>query len=256
MSLPVMVWVLRNSEERLGRRLVLLALAEFAHDDGTKAFPALATIAARARLSESQTRSCLRELEEAGSIEHTGDTSKGVRIYSVLMTPSEGGPESGGGRNTAVGGPDLGPDPGKDPVKESPTDDAQSIVAHFVDAQRAIGVEPPKRLVGHLAREVGVLLGEGQPGDVVRRAVGLLVDRRMNPAALPSLIPEASAGPARRQRIGEERPGSNLGGSVDADGESALPAPLPPPPTEEERAAAAERLREMSAGIGRAVDDV
>lgn len=130
MSLPVMVWVMKHSDETLGRRLVLLALAEFAHDDGTRAFPTVETISRRARLSESQTRVNLRALEASGAIVCTGKTTKGVRIYSVLM----GGPESGGGpesegadlpteggRFPVERGPESTPDPGKDPGKDPGT---------------------------------------------------------------------------------------------------------------------------------------
>jgi Helix-turn-helix domain len=248
MSLPVIVWVMKHSGERLGRRLVLLALAEFAHDDGSRAYPSVETLCSRALLSERQVRTCLRELEAAGSIVHTGASPSGTHVYRVVMDGvEEGGEIRPRGRSTAESASDSAPDPKKDPGKESPTD-ARTIVAAYVDRSRAIGVEPPKRLVGHVAKEVGALLNEGQDPGAVDRAIGLLVDRRLHPSALPSLVPEAVAGPPRRRPVADTE-GANRSGTVEA------PTPLPPPPTEEERAAAAERLREMTEGIGKAVGD-
>lgn len=83
MSVHVTSWALRNSQSKLGDRLVMLTLAEAAHDDGTKAFPKVATIAARANLSERQVQRCLRNLVALGEIEATGKTRSGTVIYSI-----------------------------------------------------------------------------------------------------------------------------------------------------------------------------
>lgn len=82
-----MSWVLDESDERLGRRLVLLALANYAHDDGTQAWPSIATLSRASRLSESQARRCLHQLEQAGAIVKTGTSRHGTGIYAVVMTP-------------------------------------------------------------------------------------------------------------------------------------------------------------------------
>jgi len=78
-----MSWVLRHSEETLGKRLVLLVLADHAHDDGTEAWPSLATIASETRLSERQVRYALRGLEASGAIIETGRSRTGTHIYTV-----------------------------------------------------------------------------------------------------------------------------------------------------------------------------
>lgn len=83
MSVHVVSWTLRHSRSKLGDRLVLLALAEAAHDDGTYAFPKVATLATRANLSERQVQRCLRNLVDLGEIEQTGRTKSGTNIYSV-----------------------------------------------------------------------------------------------------------------------------------------------------------------------------
>jgi hypothetical protein len=86
---------------------------------------------------------------------------------------------------------------------------AQALVAYYVDLQRELGVEPPKRLRGQTAGQVGELLREGQPAQVVARALELLVERRLHPSTLPSLIPEAIAGPGKRAE--REHPVDALG---------------------------------------------
>jgi hypothetical protein len=74
-----------------------------------------------------------------------------------------------------------------------------------VDLMRAEGVKPPERLVGQVAKVVGELVSEGQPPEVIARALKLLTEKRhLGPSALPSLIPEAAAGPG--QRGGPEHP--------------------------------------------------
>lgn len=84
MSLPVLTWVLEHSEAKLGARLVLLALAEFAHDDGSKAFPSNATLMRRARLSERGVRDALRKLEADRMIEQTGKTAARSVVYTIV----------------------------------------------------------------------------------------------------------------------------------------------------------------------------
>lgn len=94
MSVHVLSWVLRNSEEKLGRRLVLIVLADYANEDGSLAYPSVATIARDTRLSERQVQYCLRGLEEAGAIKQAGKRSNGTVTYQVVM----------GGANIAPGG--------------------------------------------------------------------------------------------------------------------------------------------------------
>lgn len=118
-----MTWVLTNSDERLGRRLVLLALADHASDDGTGAWPSVSTIAAKARLSRSQTQRCLRELEDAGAIRAVGESAYGTTIYDLQMgaaicgggaaNPTAGGPHiaAGGAANPTPSGAQMRPEP-------------------------------------------------------------------------------------------------------------------------------------------------
>ena len=124
-----MSWVLKNSEARLGQRLVLLVLADHAKEDGSSSWPSIATIASEARLSESQVKRCLRELLGSKSIVKTGISKHGTHIYEVAMdeearkasidarrgaqiAPQGGANTTGeGGANTTEGGRILRPEP-------------------------------------------------------------------------------------------------------------------------------------------------
>ncbi len=130
-----MTWVLEHSEARLSDRLVLLALANFAHDDGSMAFPAVATLAHKARLGRSTCQTSLRRLEKSGGIATVGIAQHGTTIYQVRMgvqnlggAKIEGGQDltggSGsdrgqdlakGGQNLALGGSGSGPNPSVNP---------------------------------------------------------------------------------------------------------------------------------------------
>lgn len=92
-----MLAVFDHSESRLAARLVLLALADHADDEGGNAWPKIATIQAKARLGERTVQTALRELEEAGEIERTGTTTRGVSVWRV----------------TCVRGADSAPHPGQ-----------------------------------------------------------------------------------------------------------------------------------------------
>lgn len=68
MSVKVQVWVYEHSESRLADRLVLLAIADEADDDGTSAFPSQRRIAHKARVGQTTARRAIDHLEEAGEL--------------------------------------------------------------------------------------------------------------------------------------------------------------------------------------------
>lgn len=112
MSIDVMSWVLRHSEETLGSRLVLLALADRASDDGTGAWPSVDTLARDARISRRSVQRCLRELEASGAIATTGTRDNGARIYRVNMSPPRGVIlDVEGATSSTAGGDTVSPEP-------------------------------------------------------------------------------------------------------------------------------------------------
>jgi len=172
-SVHVVSWVLRSSPERLGRRLVLLVLADHAKEDGTAAWPSVETIAEQARLSERQARRALRELELAGAIEQTGRSSKGTNVYTVKMT--------GGGQNDPPAEADIpdlnlsemspdppGPTPTASPIGEAARADGAAPVGTPQSAGDGEDVVAPPST----SSEVDVA---GAPQTVVDAATGELV---------------------------------------------------------------------------------
>jgi len=57
-------------------KLVLIALADFAADDGTSVYPSVKTIADKCDLSERATRYTLRKLQKAGLLEMEREASQ------------------------------------------------------------------------------------------------------------------------------------------------------------------------------------
>lgn len=105
MSIQAVAWVLENSEAEKSARLVLLSLANHADKDGTKSFPAVATICQESRLKERAVQYALRELEAGGHIRATGRTQRGTVIYRVLMGGAKYAPQDGEGcKNPQEGG--------------------------------------------------------------------------------------------------------------------------------------------------------
>jgi hypothetical protein len=90
MSVRVLSLVLRHSQAKLGARLVLIALADAAHDDGV-AWLDQDAIAAKANLSTSQTRRALRDLELMGEVE-TRKAQRGrrrINVYRVMLATEQ-----------------------------------------------------------------------------------------------------------------------------------------------------------------------
>lgn len=136
MSLVAIVNVFRSSRAELGARLVLLALAEFAHDDGTNAFPSVATIAARTRMSERGVQTCLRRLQELGEIEKTGQTAKGVSVWTIKV---------GGANFAPVGGAEFageGEAPSPDPSFKKDIDKSGAKSAPLDAGRRWLAAHP------------------------------------------------------------------------------------------------------------------
>lgn len=80
-----MLSVFERSTSELAARLVLLAMADHAHDDGSNAFAAVPTLARKARVAERTARRALRWAEREVEIVHVGETSRGVRIYHMAV---------------------------------------------------------------------------------------------------------------------------------------------------------------------------
>lgn len=101
-----MLWALNDAPtDDATEALVLIALADNAHDDGTCAWPSHATLARRARCSVSTVQRALRRLESSGlitkgdqqTVAHLRADRRPV-VYDLALPPQA---VSTGGENTA-----------------------------------------------------------------------------------------------------------------------------------------------------------
>lgn len=85
MSFNVVAWVLDQSGATNADRLVLLALASYADDDGGNAYPSVASLCDRAQLSLSAVRDALGRLKDAGRIIETGTGPRRTRAWRIAF---------------------------------------------------------------------------------------------------------------------------------------------------------------------------
>ena len=68
MSIFVLDWVWKNSGHKGSELLLLLAVADFANEDGGGAYPSIPSLAKKSRLSRRQVQRVLHHLEESGEL--------------------------------------------------------------------------------------------------------------------------------------------------------------------------------------------
>lgn len=115
-----MVEVFERSTATLAARLVLLALADRAHDDGSNAYPSIETLAAAARVEPRTVQRALRQLERLCEIVPVGRTKWGTTVYhlavvSPLSAPAGGdkmSPKGSSSRTVQSSGGRMSPDYG------------------------------------------------------------------------------------------------------------------------------------------------
>ena len=129
MSVAMMtrVWELSLATE--GCLLVLLAIADFADDQG-RAWPSVRTLAKKARLSERQTRYVLRKLEQSGELKTQPNSGPhGCHLFQIIIAKegakTAGGQllpgaisDKGGAVCDTLGGQCSAPEPSVKPPKE------------------------------------------------------------------------------------------------------------------------------------------
>lgn len=119
MSIKLMNLIFEKETHTSGsKRLVLLAIADNANDDGV-CWPSLATIAHKANISREYTKQLVKELEEEGYLEITHrknpDNRYATNIYKVIPvidreagTPTPADGEAGLPRGREAGTPRVG----------------------------------------------------------------------------------------------------------------------------------------------------
>jgi hypothetical protein len=93
MSIKIMTKLWENGPQNKTQLLVLLALADFANDEG-HCWPSMATIAKKARLTDRGARKVVRQLEADGWLEvRTGSGRHRCNVYTVKTEPKTGNEE-------------------------------------------------------------------------------------------------------------------------------------------------------------------
>jgi DNA-binding transcriptional ArsR family regulator len=203
MSFQMMAWAVAQTTGSPTRKAVLLALANRVNHDTGRCFPSIERLVEETELSDRTVRRALDDLEEAGFIERTRqrhpDGNFGGYEYRLLTS----GQSDRSPPDTVTGQNQEEHQPGRSSevlVANAPRTSAQQIVSDYVDLVREEGVDPPRRIVGIVAQRTKQLLDEGQEPEAIRGALRLMIERRLHPSTLDSLILEAAAGPGRRQR--------------------------------------------------------
>jgi DNA-binding Lrp family transcriptional regulator len=122
------VW--EHSTQTLGARLVLLAIADYAHDDGTGAWPSVATLAKKVLMSPRNVQYALRKLEESGEIVREGLHESGATIWRITLPMGANiappaniapgrNPFTGGVQKTTKGGAKSAPKPLRTTIEPS-----------------------------------------------------------------------------------------------------------------------------------------
>lgn len=134
MSIRVMTRVWDEGPDQQGELLVLLALADFANDEGV-AWPSMETIASRARMEVRSTRRVIRRLEEKGwlTVKEGGGRGRGqgrASVYRIAdAAPNQScrdndGPPDEGSVAEALPGQSVPVNEGVNPDPSVPVKDA------------------------------------------------------------------------------------------------------------------------------------
>lgn len=125
MSIRALAWAFEQETLPSSKKFVLVALANFARDDG-KSYPGVGTIARITGHTEDTVRKALGELEKAGYIKDTTQRKGSTHQIKVYLLPEETWetlPKKGGLKR----GPFLAEDPLKDPSKTPETTEPPNI---------------------------------------------------------------------------------------------------------------------------------
>lgn len=231
MSVKVTTWVWEHSASRGPARLVLLAIADNAHDDGAQAWPSITTLVRKTGLAERTVQAAIKTLAKLGEldVEHNAGP-RCVNLYRVLMTtpagdapPQEMHPAGDAGVQEAHPTPagdappppqEMHPEPSVEPSRNrrpSPTarepavvqviPTAQTFIAAYVDAYRAkAGHDPPRQVKGQVAKHLREAFDDGITPDTIKAGFVNWFEEDKHPATLPSFIEVAGRGGHARAR--------------------------------------------------------
>jgi hypothetical protein len=129
MSVHAISQVWRRSQAKGSELLLMLAIADYAHDDGTGAYPAIPTLAGKMRMSERNVQLLIRKREAAGElVVEPGVGLHGANMYRITLLGGEkfsGVKNRGGVKSSAPGGEKSGSE-GVKPASPKPSENRHS----------------------------------------------------------------------------------------------------------------------------------
>lgn len=185
MSIHPLSWVLKNSESTGGCRLVLIVLADHAHDDGSNAYPSVATMAREARMSERAVQYALRKLEEAGEIVKTGVHPAGMTMYALtlqatlgaqILHPADSAP---GAPSGSAGVQPVAPEPSVEPSKDPPPPTSRMVRfkgKRVPAAELALAEQLLDRFNAITDTSYPAYTRAGGPSESLQRMIGAVLD--------------------------------------------------------------------------------
>lgn len=195
-----MAWVWEHSRSRGNERLVLLAIADCANDQGESAYPSLVTLTRKAAVSRSTVLRSIEALVALGELRVDTAASKyGTNEYAVIMDHGGVNMTPGGCQDDTGGGVTVTPEPSVEPsVEPDPSlrsGTAVAVTSEPVNAGQIIKAycdrlpaRPPGRVLAQLGRYVKELLDEGKPPRVIWAGLVVWHERKAQPATLASFV--------------------------------------------------------------------
>jgi hypothetical protein len=89
MSVQAMTWVLENSRHKGSELLLMLVIANYAHNDGSNAFAGAPVLAKNCRLSIREVFRLIRRLESSGELIVNRSAGRHANRYTITMTNSD-----------------------------------------------------------------------------------------------------------------------------------------------------------------------
>jgi hypothetical protein len=242
MSVKVMAWVWEHSRSKKTERLVLLAIADCASEDGSNAYPSTAELMRKTGLSERGVQGAIGSLVALGElfVSRNGGP-RGCNRYRVIMaTPQDlplqivppagnagADPAGGAGDAPAQDAPpqettETPADPAPGTVLEPPkkisstkrstsgraakpkpepfdenAESAQALVGGWIDFCAGRGVQLPKQLIGHYAKQIKQALDDGFAPNMIKKALAAMLTENLanRPSLLPNKLVQIQTGP-------------------------------------------------------------
>jgi hypothetical protein len=213
MSIKVTAWVY---DQRVGDHIaksVLAKLADNANDDGV-AWPSIKLISEQTEIPDRTVKRKLAWLADAGWISVSKRRSSsgrwGHNVYQLAVPWATVASGYRGPSEVVTVGQSLAQEPSGEsslpPEAAHVLAHAGTLVAGWIDNYRSVANEdPPKRTIGQMSRQIKQLLDGGAKPETVSVALALVVDKRLAPSSLPTVMLEAAAGPRepkQQQRFG------------------------------------------------------